>query len=378
MSTASNSDCLSVHSCPADAPNLAAASKAGPVAAEPLLAGMPVELPRVLSVATARRLGLSRSAVRNALARRGWQQLVPGMVLTAAGEPTRADWALVGVELAGEYAALSGWDALRLRGLGARRPPSPEVLVLDRCGRHRVAGRVRIRPTRRPFVSSMTSSLEPDLPFVPVVCAARAIADTALQYRTLPPVRALATSAIQRGLCAPAELAAELDAGPRNGSALLRLALDDVLDGAHSIAEAEAVDFLRQADVPAFELNVAIVDHTGRVLAVADVLWRALRAIAEVDSKEFHFDEPEWQATSRRHNRLTGRGFAVQHYPPSEIRDRGTYWADEVAQWLRARAVELGVPYLAGGVAYGAGGVPLRPGPDGPPPYVLPPPPPLR
>ena len=68
----------------------------------------------------------------------------------------------------------------------------------------------------------------------------------------------------------------------------------------------------------------------------------------------------------------------MQHYPPSEIRDRGTYWADEVAQWLRARAVELGVPYLAGGVAYGAGGVPLRPGPDGPPPYVLPPPPPLR
>jgi hypothetical protein len=175
----------------------------------------------------------------------------------------------------------------------------------------------------------------------------------------------MTTAAIQKGLCTPSTLIDELRAGPRNGSRWLRSALDDVADGARSIAEAEAVDFLRQVDVPTFELNVPIIDWSGVLIAKADVLWRELRAIAEIDSREFHFLERDWKGTSRRHNRLTGKGLAVEHYPPSEIRDRGVAWARDVELWLRNRAGELGLTYVPDPR-------PGRFGPAGPPPYRLP------
>lgn len=332
--------------------------------ADPVHNGVPVELPRVLSVQNARVLGITRPAMRNEIARGRWQRLVPGVVLTERGEPTREDWVLVGIELAGPRAALSGWDALRLKRFAAKNPPTREVLILDRAGEHRVAGLVRIRPTRRTYASSLTSVLHPTLPHVPIVHTARAVADTALAYRTSDAVRALVTSAIQREACTPAELVAELRTAPRNGSAHLRHAVEDVLDGARSIAEAEAVDWLRRVDVPGFECNVPIVAG-GVVVSVADILWRELRAIAEIDSGEFHFHEEDWKRTGRRHNRLTTAGLALEHYPPSEIRGRKLPWARDVEQWLRARARELGVPYIVG-----TG--PMRTPGTAPPPFVLP------
>jgi hypothetical protein len=319
----------------------------------------------VLTTAGARALGLSRSAVRHRVARRGWQPLVPGVVLTVAEPPTRTDWALVGIELAGPAGAVSGWDAVRLHGLGSATPPSDDVLVLDRCGHNRRAGPVRIRPTDRDFAAAPLPADHPVLAFVRVVDIARAVADTALDHRTLAPVRALVTSTIQRGLCPPDALVEQLRHCPRNGSAFLRRALADVLEGARSIAEAEAIQFLRRAAVPPFEANVPIVTQDGRLVAVADLLWRELRAIAEIDSREFHFEERDWKATSRRHNRLTAAGLAVAHFPPSEIRTRRGDWARDVESWLRARARELQVPFRPRAVA-------VRPGPDGPPPFVLP------
>ena len=169
----------------------------------------------------------------------------------------------------------------------------------------------------------------------------RAVADTALEMRGLRDVRALVTDAVQRGLAAPADLVAELEAGPQQGSALLRHAVADLVDGARSVAEAEAIELLRRRRVPPFEVNVPLVDERGVVVAVADILWRELRAVLEIDSREFHFGERRWKATMRRHNLLLRLGYATAHYPPSEIRSRGAAWADEVAGWLAARAREI-------------------------------------
>jgi hypothetical protein len=44
-------------------------------------------------------------------------------------------------------------------------------------------------------------------------------------------VRAVVAAAVQQGLCTPGVLAAELRAGPVQGSALLRTAVSDVCDG---------------------------------------------------------------------------------------------------------------------------------------------------
>jgi hypothetical protein len=90
-------------------------------------------------------------------------------------------------------------------------------------------------------------------------------------------------------------------------------------------------------------MNVPVV-LAGRARYYVDFLWRALRAVLEIDSREYHFTEANWRDTTTRHNALIAAGFAVTHYPPSLVDKPG--WADEVADWLRARARDLSVPYL--------------------------------
>jgi hypothetical protein len=323
------------------------ATEAGPVTGvlPPSLRGRAIELPRVLSVAGARELGMSRAAVVHAMHAYGWQRLARGFVLTVPGAATRADWINVGLELAAPTGAISGWDAARIVGLGDPDPPRPEVLILTRGGEHRVIGAARIRPTRRPFRTWTLPGEHPDFPYADVVHTARAVADTALQYRRFRPVRALVTSAVQQKALEIEELICELESGPRNGSAWLRRALADALDGAKSIAEAEAIDVLRRSPVPEFEANVPIVTASGVVIAEADGLWRELRAVLEIDSRAYHLSEDDWDNTRKRHGRLGRHGLSVDHHSPKEVRGDPAGFAKEVEQRLRARAAELGIPY---------------------------------
>ncbi len=152
----------------------------------------------------------------------------------------------------------------------------------------------------------------------------------------------MVTAAVQRQLVTVEQLADELANAPRNGSHFLRAALAVVGGGAKSVAEAEAVSILRRRrDIPPFEANSPIRPSAGRIVADADLLWRELRAVLEIDSREFHFAEDDWKRTIARHNRLTRLGYTVVHYPPSVIRRDRNAWAAEVSAWLHARSREL-------------------------------------
>ncbi|MDT4933258.1 MAG: hypothetical protein QOK11_1150, partial [Pseudonocardiales bacterium] len=63
------------------------------------------ELSRILVPAQVARLGLTPARVRTELRRGNWQRLSPGVLLTRPDEPTRDDWAQVGVHLAGPASA---------------------------------------------------------------------------------------------------------------------------------------------------------------------------------------------------------------------------------------------------------------------------------
>lgn len=302
------------------------------------------ELPRVLVPMLAARLAITRAQIRTEVRRGNWQVLARGAVLTRPDEPTRADWAALGLAVGGRSTALTGWDGLRARGIGAPQPISPTVLLLTREGRSRAVGSAYIRRTDRPYATWSTSADHPTLPFARTVTPARAVVDAALLCSDLRTTRSLVTSAVQRRGCTLADVADELDAARRNGSRWLRQAVHDLGDGARSEAELVAARRLNRADIPAFELNVPVVDEFGRVIFVLDVLWRALRAGLEVDSRECHFSDAEWQATMARHNHLTRFGLSMTHYPPSRIVKRDDPWLSEVADWLHRRAVELKVP----------------------------------
>ncbi|HEY2167288.1 MAG TPA: hypothetical protein VGH01_08995 [Jatrophihabitantaceae bacterium] len=195
---------------------------------------------------------------------------------------------------------------------------------------------------------------------------ARAIADAALDCRELSSARALVTASVQRGLCSTTSLLSEYQSGPRNGSYFLRRAVLDVLDGAHSVAEAEAMDVLVDAALPTFELNVALADQSGRVRFVADVLWRSLRAVLEIDSRAHHGNEADRLATMARHNRLAAAGLVVVHWAPTVIRGEPHGFAHQVKEWLVRRAAELNTE-----LPPGTG--PIRPpGGASPQPFVVP------
>jgi hypothetical protein len=309
------------------------------------------DLPRVVVSAWLPRLGLTRSRVRTEIRRGNWRAIARGVVLTRPEQPTRADWAAVGIALAGPSAALTGWDALQVRGLGGDRPPTAEVTVLTRVGANRVIGRVRIRRTRRPYSRTETSAEARHHPLTPVVTTARAVADTALDCRRLSDVRALVGAALIRHHCSLDALVHELEGLPRNRGAHFRRALSEVFAGARSAAEADAAHRLaRHPRIPAFELNVPVRAAEGRRYVV-DFLWRGLRAALEIDSREFHISADEWAATLARHNALTAAGLSVLHQPPSAISAPDGRWLDETADWLTRRARELGVALPPAGAA---------------------------
>jgi hypothetical protein len=301
-----------------------------------------IELPRILVPALCRRMGVSRARARTEVARGNWRVIARGVLLTRPERPTRSDWADAGVALGGAGACLTGWDALRVMGAGPPRPVG-RVLVLTPVARSRTVGGVYIRRSDRPVRRTITSPAHPTAPCTSVAAPARAAADAALECSSLVVVRSLVTSVLQRRLCSLDDIAAELDVGPRNDSALLRQAVHLLGDGARSEAEVQAVRRLTRAPVPPFEVNVPVVDETGALLYVVDVLWRALRAGLEVDSRECHFSDADWQRTLDRHNQLTRFGLSMTHYAPSRIGRRGDPWLREVADWLTRRSSELGV-----------------------------------
>lgn len=92
--------------------------------------------------------------------------------------------------------------------------------------------------------------------------------------------------------------------------------------------------------MPPFEQN-ARIDLPGGGHYIADLLWRELRAILEIDSAEYHLGPAEWAATMERHLTLETLGYSVAHRPPSAIRQRPERFVREIAAWLSTRAVAV-------------------------------------
>ena len=135
----------------------------------------------------------------------------------------------------------------------------------------------------------------------------------------LTEVRALVAGGVQRRRVSIAQLAAELKAGPSQGSALLRQALAEVADGVRSAAEADLRALIKRVGLPEPLYNPRL--YIGEeFLASPDAWWRDLGVVAEVDSREYHFLPADWARSIDRHALMTAQGILVLHFPPSKIR----------------------------------------------------------
>jgi hypothetical protein len=244
-----------------------------------------------------------------------WQRLLPGVYLARTGEPTTDQREMATLLYAGSGSVITAFAAMRRLGLKAPRATGIDVIdVLVPMSRQRKSvSFLRLhRTTRMPEYFCVSGPIR-------FVMAARAVADAARQSANWRDVRALVAGSVQADWCRTRDLTAELDEGPRQGSAWLRRVLAEVADGVRSGAEGDFRDLVIRAGLPKPMFNARL--YAGNVLiAVADAWWPDACVAAEVDSREWHLSAEQWEQTIRRHARMTAQGILVLHFTPKQIR----------------------------------------------------------
>ncbi len=268
---------------------------------------------QVISRRQAMAHGMTTSALRQRLRVGGpWQRLLPGVFLAVTGTPTPEQRNVAALLYAGSGSLITGSAAVRLRGV-----PTPASSVIDvlipAARQRRNAGFVRVHPTVRMPEEMVTVG--------PVRLAplARAVADTARGLTRLPDVRALVAAVVQQEKCQPGELAAELRAGPVQGSALFRVAVSDVCDGVWSSPEADLKDLIRRSKIPEPLFNPTL--YAGEeFIGKPDAWWKEAGVVAEVDSRAYHLSPADHERTLKRDVRMAAHGITVLHFTPRQIR----------------------------------------------------------
>jgi len=258
-------------------------------------------------------LGMTRRAVDYRVRPGGpWQRLLPGIYLAQTGASDLRQRMMAAQLYAGPGSVITGLTAFVYNGLGARELGLIDVLVP--VARHRLdIGFVRLQRTARMPATVLRKG---PLRFAPV---ARAVIDTARGLTSVREVRAVIADPVQIGRCSVRELIAELAAGPIRDSALTRSVLVEVGDGVRSAAEGDLLGLLRRSGLPMPLLNPSL--YVGDMLiAKPDAWWPDAGAVAEVDSREWHFRSADWEATMVRHNKMTALGILLMHFPPTRLR----------------------------------------------------------
>jgi hypothetical protein len=280
--------------------------------------------------------GFTPDSVRHRLRRGGpWQRLLPGVYLTFTGQPTSEQRQIAAMLYAGPTSFITGPAALRNYGIGRLTAGLVHVLVpweRQRASRDFVAIRRTCRIPKE-WVS------DGPLRFA---LAARAVADTVRELDRLSEARAVVGSAVQKNRCTVRQLAAELAAGPIRGSARLRAVLAEVADGVRSAAEGDFRTLVGRSDLPMPMFNARLF-VAGTLLGIVDAWWPAAALAVEIDSREWHFEPSAWEATMRRHARLTAAGIYVIHVSPQHVRTEPDRIMRDIAAALRHGRPATGV-----------------------------------
>ena len=168
----------------------------------------------------------------------------------------------------------------------------------------------------------------------PRTTTARALVDAASRT-TRDRARTLVAMTIQqRKATAPQVRAVLARLGPVRQEVLLRVTLDDVEGGAHSLPELNFLRLLRQARLPLPTRQAIRQRANGRWYL--DVAWEQYGLVGEVDGSH-HRDVEQWEADVLRQDELVISGDAVLRLLSWWIRDRPEMVTDLVRRALVAR-----------------------------------------
>lgn len=240
-----------------------------------------------------------------------WQRLLPGVYQTTSDVPTTDQRDMAALLYAGSWSMLTGRAAMRRYGIMPAYTGPLDVLV-PASRRRADLGYVRIHRTRR---MPGTFYLQGAIRFT---ATARAVVDAALGAASVRDMRAIVAVGVDRGPCPTEDLLAELGRSRLRNCAVLRSVIADVARGIRSAPEGDLMDLIDRSDLPQPLYNPRLYIG-GSFLACPDAWWEASGVAAEVDSREYHFDEADWEATLQRHARMTAAGIRVLHFTPRGI-----------------------------------------------------------
>lgn len=274
-------------------------------------------------------LGLTEGALRQRLGPGGqWRVVLPGIYLSHRGELAIGQLEIAAVLYAGRGCVITGLAALRRMGVRVPLTRSIDVLIPATTRRMSTA-----------FVQVHRTSRMPARPWsldgIRWAPPPRAVADAVRGEIAPRDVRALVADAVQQGKCTVGQLAAELRAGPKQGSSSLRAALEGVADGIASVAEGDFRKLIKNGGLPAPMYNPEL--YAGEAfLARPDAWWPKAGVAAEVDSREWHLAPAAWERTQARHGRMSAHGILVLHYAPRRIRSDGQAIVAELRATIEA------------------------------------------
>jgi hypothetical protein len=295
----------------------------------------------VITVAQLEELGIpSRTSYRRCRPGRPWQRLLPGVVLLRTGDPTRRQLIEGALLYAGDQAVVTGLESCRRQGLKRDATPDEHVhLLLPAHLKTTSSGYVLVERTTRMPAPIRTGGLA-------LAPAVRSVLDECRRLCRRAPIRALLAEAVQQLGLDPAELSAELENGSDRGSALPREVLREIAQGARSAAEAEAMAVWRRTGLPEPAWNHVLHDEHGRYIATPDAWCDEVALAWEIDSYEFHFEQPGYDATLARNNRYAAAGVAFVQTVPRRLRSEPRIVAGELVSAYRSAAARPRPPVV--------------------------------
>lgn len=292
------------------------------------------------SLAQAVEAGASPRAIRTAIESGRWTRPTRGVYLLAGRADSLAQRAMVATLARPE--GVIGW--LTAAHLGSWVPSSPRrpILVVPPG----TSIRLPIATVRRSVVHPGERAI---VQGIATTAPARTLVDLAHELGPTPLARVV-DAAMHAGACTVTAVAEQLARTPHlsteRARALLR-ALEPWREAIRpgSPAEARLVRLVVAWGYPPPELQVAIVDDHGQVVARADGGWPTTRIAFEYDGAAFHGPE-RWAADEARHRRIEQLGWRLLRADAADLRPGERSFRDALARaWAErsGRAVRANV-----------------------------------
>jgi hypothetical protein len=282
-----------------------------------------------ITVATLAELGVPpRTAYRRCVPGGPWQRPLPGVVLLGNAPATRRQLVEAALLYAGPDSVVTGLESCRWHGLRNTSSDQQVHLLVPHEQKARCSDYVIVeRTTRMP-----DPVVQDRVPLAPLV---RSVLDACRRFRSHDPARALISEAVQRRRLDPHQLVDELESGSQRGTAVPREVLKDIVGGARSVAEIDAMRVWERTGLPKPVWNASLRSLRGEHIAIPDA-WFEVGLAWEIDSYEFHFQRTDYANTIDRNARYAAAGVTVLQTLPTRLREAPELVAAELVAAHRA------------------------------------------